>query len=127
MKVHIALATGCLMAASSVHAQDSLANLSKASADSAVATAELAEAGVKVVGGVAAAPFIAAGTITEGAGRAMRQGGEAMWDSANGPLEISPETVVADPAPQVPYDDRDDSRTRDDRRDDDRDDARTPN
>jgi hypothetical protein len=34
----------------------------------------------------------------------MREGGQAVWDDANGPLEISPETMTAQPAPQVPYD-----------------------
>ena len=91
-------------AASTAHAQDSLANASKASADSAVALGELTEAGVKVVGGAVALPVAAAGVVMEGAGKAPHQGGKAMWDSANGPLEITPETVAAQPAPQVPYD-----------------------
>ena len=106
-------------------AQDSLANVSKASGDSAVAVAELTESGVKVVAGAVALPFVAVGTVAESAGGAVRDSGQAVWDSANGPLAISPETVTAQPAPDVPYD-RDDRSRRDDRRDrDDRgDDAR---
>lgn len=114
MKKRIVIAAAALaIVATSAHAQDSLANVSKASADSAVAVAELTEAGVKVVAGTVALPFIAAGTAAEGAGRAVRQGGEDVWDSANAPLDVSPETVVAQAAPQVPYDTRSDDRARD--------------
>ncbi len=98
------------LSGTAAHAQDSLANASKASVDSAVAIGEMTEAGVKVVAGAVALPFVAAGVVTESAGNAMRQGGQAVWDDANGPLVISPETVTAQPAPQVPYD-----RKRDDR------------
>ena len=91
-------------AANGVHAQDSLANASQASGESLVSTARLSEAGVKVVAGAVALPFVAAGAIVEGSGRVVRVSADAVWDEANGPLEISPETVVAQPAPQVPYD-----------------------
>lgn len=93
----------CLMA-SSVHAQDSLANASKASTDSAVAIGEMTEAGVKVVGGAVALPVAAVGMVVEGTGKALHYGSKAMWDSAQRPLEITPQTVTAQPAPQVPYD-----------------------
>jgi hypothetical protein len=93
-----------LMATSSAQAQDSLANASKASADSAVALGEMTEAGVKVVGGAVALPIAAVGIVAEGAGKALHQGGKAMWESANGPLEITPQTLTAQPTPQVPYD-----------------------
>ncbi len=118
MKTCLAISAGLALAATTVHAQDSLSNLSKASADSAVSTAELAEAGVKTVVGVVALPFMVAGTVAESSGRAVREGGEDAWNAANGPLEISPETVTAQPAPQVPYDAQRDDRTRDDRADD---------
>ncbi|ESQ91377.1 hypothetical protein [Asticcacaulis benevestitus] len=91
-------------AANGVHAQDSLANASQASGESLVSTARLSEAGVKVVAGAVALPFVAAGAVIEGSGRVVRDSAGAVWDEANGPLEISPETVVAQPAPQVPYD-----------------------
>jgi hypothetical protein len=89
--------------AAPAYAQDSLGNVSKASGDSVVATAELAEAGVKVVVGTVALPFIAIGTATESGGAVLRDSGQTVWDDANGPLEISPETVTAQPAPRVPY------------------------
>lgn len=123
MKACLAIAAGLALAATSAHAQDSLSNLSKASADSAVSTAELAEAGVKTVVGVVALPFVAVGTVAESGGRAVREGGEDAWNAANGPLDISPETVTAQPAPDVPYDaqrndrnDRTDDRTQGDDR-----------
>lgn len=90
--------------ASGVHAQDSLTNASQASGESLVSTARLSEAGVKVVVGAVALPFVAVGAVIEGSGKVVRQSADAVWDEANGPLKISPETVVAQPAPQVPYD-----------------------
>ena len=86
-----------------VHAQDSLSNLSKASGDSVVAAGQMSEAGVNVVAGAVALPFIVAGGASEGLGGSVRESGEAVWDDANGPLDISPETLTAQPAPQVPY------------------------
>ncbi|MEI9906062.1 MAG: hypothetical protein WDN06_20760 [Asticcacaulis sp.] len=65
----VTIAAGIAMAAGTVHAQDSLANVSKASGDSVVAAAELSEAGVKVVAGAVALPFVAAGTVAESTGR----------------------------------------------------------
>jgi hypothetical protein len=104
MKRLVSLTIAATLVAAPVYAQDSLGNVSKASGDSVVATAQLAEAGVKVVVGVAALPFIVVGTAAESGGAALRGSGQAVWDEANGPLEISPETVTAQPAPQVPYD-----------------------
>ena len=92
------------MAASSVHAQDSISNVSKATGDSVTAVAELSEAGVKVVAGAVAVPFVAVGAVAESAGTGIRESGQALWDGANTPLTISPETVTAQAAPQVPYD-----------------------
>ena len=92
------------MAATSVHAQDSISNVSKATGDSVIAVAELSEAGVKVVAGAVAVPFVAVGAVAESAGTGIRESGQALWDGANTPLTVSPETVTAQPAPQVPYD-----------------------
>lgn len=100
----VCLTVAAVTIAAPAHAQDSLGNVSKASGDSVVATAQLAEAGVKVVVGTVALPFVALGAATESGGAALRESGQAVWDEANGPLEISPETVTAQPAPQVPYD-----------------------
>jgi hypothetical protein len=85
------------------YAQDSLGNVSTASGDSLEASARLAEAGVKTVVGVVALPFVAVGAIAESGGGAVRQSGEAVWDSANGPLEIGNDTVIAQGRPSVPY------------------------
>jgi|GEM_PF-1498541 len=83
-------------------AQDSLENASTASAHTVNASGELSGAGVMVVAGSAALPFIAAGASAESTGAAIRDSGEAVWDEANAPLKVSPETVVAQDAPQVP-------------------------
>ncbi|MBW8880911.1 MAG: hypothetical protein JF615_05620 [Asticcacaulis sp.] len=96
---------------------DSLGNVSKASGDSAVALAELTESGVKVIAGAVALPFIVAGTAGESIGGAVRDSGQDVWDAANEPLTVSPETVTAQPAPDVPYDRQND---RQDNRNDDR-------
>jgi accessory colonization factor AcfC len=91
MKRLVCFTIAAALVAAPAYAQDSLGNVSKASGDSVVATAQLAEAGVKVV-------------VAESGGAAIRASGQAVWDEANGPLEISPETVTAQPAPKVPYD-----------------------
>lgn len=104
MKRLVCYTIAAALIAAPAYAQDSLGNVSKASGDSVVATAQLAEAGVKVVVGVVALPFVAVGTVAESGGAAIRDSGQAVWDEANGPLQISPETVTAQPAPQVPYD-----------------------
>ncbi|WP_298333119.1 hypothetical protein [Asticcacaulis sp.] len=83
-------------------AQDSLENTSKAAANSVEATAQLSGAGVMVVAGSAALPFVAVGASAESTGAALRDSGEAVWDEANKPLTVSPETVVAQDAPDVP-------------------------
>ena len=100
------MAVTAAVTAGAASAQDSISNVSKASGDSIVAGAELTEAGVKVVAAAVAAPFVAVGYTSENVGRGMREGGQAVWDDANGPLEISPETMTAQPAPKVPYDTR---------------------
>jgi len=104
MKRLVCYTIAATLVAAPASAQDSVGNVSKASGDSVIATAQLAEAGVKVVVGVVALPFVAVGTVAESGGAAIRDSGQAVWDEANGPLDISPETVTAQPAPQVPYD-----------------------
>ncbi len=101
--VYLTAAATLALAAANANAQDSLGNASKASGDSVVAVAELAESGVKVVAGAVALPFVAIGTVAESAGGAVRDSGEGLWDAANSPLDVSPETVTAQPAPEVPY------------------------
>lgn len=92
------------LAAPAAYAQDSVANVSKAVGDSTVATAELSEAGVKLTIGAVSVPFVAVGSLAEGTGKVMKDAGLDALHFANQPLEISPETVVAQPAPQVPHD-----------------------
>ncbi|WAC46870.1 hypothetical protein OVA03_09080 [Asticcacaulis sp. SL142] len=96
------LISACLT--TSALAQDSVTNTSDASGESAVATAQLTSAGVQVASGVVAIPVVIAGSAAESTGMVARSSGEALWEAANTPLEVSPETVVAQPAPQVPYD-----------------------
>lgn len=84
-------------------AQDSATDVSKATGDSAVASAKLTAAGVKAVVGVVALPVIAVGSTAESAGHVTSESGQAVWAAANAPLEVSPETVVAQPVPAVPY------------------------
>ncbi len=101
--VRFIVTAAAALTATSVHAQDSISNVSKATGDSVIAVAELSEAGVKVVAGAVAVPFVAVGAVAESAGTGLRESGQALWDGANTPLTVSPETVTAQPAPQVPY------------------------
>ena len=104
MKTTYLIAAGAVaLVATSAHAQDSISNVSKAAGDSVTAVAELSEAGVKVVAGAMAVPFVAVGTVAESAGTGIRESGQALWEGANTPLTVSPETVTAQAAPQVPY------------------------
>lgn len=90
--------------AASVHAQDSLRHVSEASGESIAPTGRLSEAGVKVVGGSIAAPLIVVGSLAAAGGSAVADAGSDLWQSANEPLEVSPETLIGQPVPQVPYD-----------------------
>jgi hypothetical protein len=91
-------------AAASVHAQESLQHVSEASGESIVATGRLSKAGVKVVGGSIAAPLIVVGSIAAAGGSVVAEAGSDLWQSAKEPLEVSPENLVGQPVPQVPYD-----------------------
>lgn len=52
-------------------------------------------AGVKSVAGVAALPFKAVGEV----GNVVGKAGDAMWDAANKPLEVSKDVYTTLPAP----------------------------
>ena len=54
--------------------------------------------------GAVSLPFYVVGSAAENGGRAVRESSQQVWDSANGPLTVSPETPTAQPAPDVPYD-----------------------
>ncbi|ESQ79945.1 hypothetical protein [Asticcacaulis sp. YBE204] len=100
------ISLACLIAAFALpaSAQDSLENTSRASGNSAEATAQLSGAGVLVAVGSVALPVIMVGASAESAGEAIRDSGETAWDEANKPLPVSKEVVVAQAAPDVPYD-----------------------
>ena len=87
----------------SAQAQDSLQQVSNALGESVVSTGHLSEAGVKVVGGSIAAPLMLAGSVAAVGGSAVAEAGSDLWQSANAPLEVSPETLIGQPVPQVPY------------------------
>jgi hypothetical protein len=89
--------------AAAAQAQDSLQHASDALGESVVTTGQLSEAGVKVVGGSIAAPLIVVGSVVAVGGSVVADAGSDMWQSANAPLEVSPETLVGQPVPQVPY------------------------
>jgi hypothetical protein len=91
------------LTAPQVMAGESIRNVSVATGQSAKATGQLALSGVKVVFGAVAAPFVILGMGAESTGRAIRESSGAVWDDANTPLEVSDRTVVAQPAPTVPY------------------------
>jgi len=80
-----------------------------ASRDSVVASARFTAAGVKLVAGVAFAPIRRTLRDSDRAVRTVGESGRIINDSADGKLEVSPETVQAQPAPTVPYDAQDDS------------------
>ena len=90
---------------SAAYAADDVTQSAAASRDSAVASAKLTAAGVKLVAGVAFAPVRRTLRDSERAARAVDESGQVVADSGhpdNG-LEVSPETIQAQPAPNVPY------------------------
>lgn len=88
------------------HADDDSTQSAAASRDSVVASARLTAAGVKLVAGVAFAPVRHTLRDSERAAHAVDESGQVIAESGhdNGGLEVSPETVQAQPAPNVPYD-----------------------
>ncbi|MDC7682394.1 hypothetical protein PQU92_03850 [Asticcacaulis sp. BYS171W] len=100
------LSLACLITALALPAaaQDSLENASRASGRTANASAELSGAGVLVAAGSVALPIILVGASAQSGGEAVRDSGETLWDEANAPLPVTKETVVAQAAPDVPYD-----------------------
>ena len=74
-----------------------------ASKESAVSSVRLTAAGVKLAAGVAFAPIRRTVHDSERAGQAIGESGRMADESADGHLEVSPETVQAQPAPKVPY------------------------
>ena len=99
----LALTLLLFFSTAAVQAQESLQHASDASGESVVATGHMSEAGVKVVGGSIAAPLIVVGSIAAVGWSSVANAGSDLWQSANAPLEVSPETLVGQPVPQVPY------------------------
>ncbi len=93
-------------------ADDDSTQSAAASRDSVVASARLTAAGVRLVAGVAFAPVRRTLRDSDRAARAVGESGRIVDDSANGRLDVSPETVQGapkpQPAPNVPYDTKDD-------------------
>jgi hypothetical protein len=106
MVLRFSLAAAMLMATAvpAMGHADDLTQSAAASRDSVVASAKLTAAGVKLVAGVAFAPVRRTLRDSDRAAQAAGESGRFVNDSANGHLEVSPETVQAQPAPNVPYD-----------------------
>ena len=83
-------------------AQDSLANASQASGESLEAAAALSEAGVKVTLGSVAVPLASAAAVTSAAGSTAEAIAGELWDTANSPLHIDDDIILAAPAPDGP-------------------------
>lgn len=96
-------------------ADDDSTQSAAASRDSVVASARLTAAGVRLVAGVAFAPVRRTLRDSDRAARAVGESGQIVDESANGRLDVSPETVQGapkpQPAPNVPYDAHDDHDT----------------
>jgi hypothetical protein len=112
------------LTAPTAHA-DSLQNVSQATGDSAVASGELGEAGIKLVAGAVGIPFVAAGALSAAPGLSVAASaydhndalmslgvvaavpgavvavpGIFLEQYAWQPLHVSPETMTAHPAPR---------------------------
>lgn len=114
MRSILPLTAAAVLAASPAVAEDSVGHLSNAGADASGAVANLTVAGIESVGGVVALPLglagagsVAAGAVSNAAGDAFGQTGEAALDGADemirrswGPLAVDAPVIVAhDPAP----------------------------
>jgi hypothetical protein len=111
MATHYLLAASALMMAAALpvtaHADEDVTQSAAASRDSAVSSVKLAAAGVKLVAGVAFTPMRRTLRDSDDAARAVGESGRVVNESANDKLDVSPETVQAQPAPKVPYDTQD--------------------
>ncbi len=82
---------------------DDVTQSAAASRDSAVSSTKLAAAGVQLVAGIAFAPVRRTLNDSNRAVEVAGESGKFANDSADGKLEVSPETIQAQPAPNVPY------------------------
>ncbi len=111
-KSYLLTASALVMAAAlpaAARADDDITQSAAASRDSVVASTKLAAAGVKLVAGVAFAPVRRTLRDSDRAAQAVTESGRIVNDSATDRLDVSPETIQAQPAPNVPYDTQNDS------------------
>ncbi len=100
------LAVGAVVISGAAHA-DSFKNFSEATGDSAEAGARVVAAGGQVALGAVAVPLAAAGALAEGAGNAANDIADDMWETANAPLTVDDDVVVAQPLPNVSSEQKD--------------------
>ncbi len=81
-------------------AADSLRNTSAATSDSVDASTRLAASSGQIVLGAVAVPLKISGAVTETIGKGATEAGHALSEAANAPLEVSDETLVAQPPPR---------------------------
>lgn len=80
---------------------DSFKNLSEAAGDSVEAGSRVVAAGGQVALGAVAVPLSGVGTLAEGTGNAANEIAGYLWASANAPLVVGDEVVVAQSAPSL--------------------------
>lgn len=84
-----------LFAAAPVHAQGFSRSVAESTKHSAKAVGHSVAAGGKLVSGVAAVPLL----IVGGVGQASMAAGQALWETADGPLPVAEESFTAGPNP----------------------------
>ncbi|MDH3513862.1 MAG: mechanosensitive ion channel protein MscS [Gammaproteobacteria bacterium] len=84
-----------LFAATPVHAQGFSRSVAESTKHSAQAVGHSLAAGGKLVSGVAAVPLLVVG----GMGQASMAAGQALWETADGPLPVTDENFTAGPNP----------------------------
>ena len=80
---------------------DSFKNMSDAAGDSAEAGSRVAAAGGQVALGAVAVPLAVGGAIAQGAGSVANTIADGLWATANAPLPVDDEVVVAQGAPSI--------------------------
>lgn len=84
-----------LFAAAPVHAQGFSQSAADSTKHSAKAVGHSVAAGGKLVSGVVAVPLL----IVGGVGQASMAAGQALWETADGPLPVAEESFTAGPNP----------------------------
>ena len=81
--------------------QASMKNFSEATADSAEAGSRIVAAGGQVAIGAVAVPLSVVGSLAEGSGEVANEIADDMWETANKPLKVDDDVVVAQDAPRL--------------------------